>query len=83
MNPVQQRFIIFCAFVALIIGGVAFFIGRSLTGTSDQVDLGGKSKNIQAAEKGPTLTERLGVDDGAAIAIAYGADMQGSLETCG
>jgi hypothetical protein len=83
MNPVQQRFIIFCAFVALIIGGAAFFIGRSLTGTSTEVDLNAKSKNIQAAEKGPTLVERLGVDDGASIAIAYGADMQGSLETCG
>lgn len=83
MNPVQQRFIVFCIFVALIVGGVALIISRGLTSAPGQVDLSGKSKNIQAAEKGATLAERLGVDDGAAIAFIYGADMQGSLETCG
>ena len=29
-----------------------------------------------------TLDERLGVDDGAALAILFGANMRGNLETC-
>ncbi len=82
MNPVQQRFMIFCVFVAVIIVGVALLIGRSLTGTTVEVDLNAKAKNIQA-ERAATLQERLGVDDGASIAFIYGADMEGSLETCG
>lgn len=84
MNPVQQRFMIFCVFVALIVVGIALLIGRGLTSNEPgKVDLSGKSKNIQAAEKGATLVDRLGVDDNASIAFIYGADMQGSLETCG
>ncbi len=84
MNPVQQRFIVFCAFVALIIAGIALLIGKGLTtNESGKIDLNGKSKNIQAAETGATLEERLGVDDNSSIAFLYGADMQGSLETCG
>ncbi|MBI4854115.1 MAG: hypothetical protein HY819_20150 [Acidobacteria bacterium] len=84
MNPVKQRFMIFCAFVVVIIAGIALLIGKGLTTTeSGKVDLGGKAKNIQAAEKGINLEERLGVDDNASIAFIYGADMQGSLETCG
>jgi hypothetical protein len=31
----------------------------------------------------PNLVERLGVDDGYAFAVMYGADIHGSLETCG
>jgi hypothetical protein len=31
----------------------------------------------------PKLKERLGEDDGYAFAILYGADIHGSLETCG
>ena len=31
----------------------------------------------------PKLQERLGQDDGYAFAILYGADIHGSLETCG
>ena len=31
----------------------------------------------------PKLQERLGEDDGYAFAIMYGADIHGSLETCG
>lgn len=83
MNPIQQRFMIFCVFVALIIGGVALIIGKTLTNEPGKVDLNGKSANIQSAQKAITLTERLGVDDNASIAFMYGADMQGSLEHCG
>ena len=77
MNPIQQRFMIFCVFVALIIGGVALIIGKTLTNEPGKVDLNGKSANIQSAQKAITLTERLGVDDNASIAFMYGADMQG------
>ena len=31
----------------------------------------------------PKIKERLGDDDGYALAIMYGADIHGSLETCG
>ena len=31
----------------------------------------------------PKLKERLGDDDGYAFAVLYGADIHGSLETCG
>jgi hypothetical protein len=31
----------------------------------------------------PKLKDRLGEDDGYAFAILYGADVHGSLETCG
>ena len=31
----------------------------------------------------PKLKERLGEDDGYAFAVLYGADIHGSLETCG
>lgn len=31
----------------------------------------------------PKIKERLGEDDGYAMAIIYGADIHGSLETCG
>lgn len=31
----------------------------------------------------PKIRERLGDDDGYALAIMYGADIHGSLETCG
>jgi hypothetical protein len=31
----------------------------------------------------PKIRERLGEDDGYAFAIMYGADVHGSLETCG
>jgi hypothetical protein len=83
MNSVQQRFMIFCGFVVVIIIGVALLIGKGLTAQPGKVDFDGKSKNIQAAEKGATLEDRLGVDDNASIAFIYGADMQGSLDVCG
>ena len=82
MNAVKQRFLIFCFFVAVIVMGVAMLVVRSLSGPP-LVDPMAKSKNITAADKGANLTERLGVDDNAAIAFIYGSDMQGSLDVCG
>ncbi|MCS6884677.1 MAG: hypothetical protein RMM17_03195 [Acidobacteriota bacterium] len=48
-----------------------------------KIDLAAKSANIDAAQRGTTLEEKLGVDDRAAIAFLYGADMMGNLDTCG
>lgn len=47
------------------------------------VDLMAKSQNIDAGQRGFTLQEKIGVDDRAALAFIYGADMMGSLDTCG
>lgn len=47
------------------------------------VDLAAKSQNIDAGQRGFTLQEKIGVDDRAALAFIYGADMMGSLDTCG
>ncbi len=47
------------------------------------VDLVAKSQNIDAGQRGSTLQEKIGVDDRAALAFIYGADMMGSLDTCG
>ena len=83
MNTVKQRFIIFCAFVAVIAMGLGVLVVRTITGGTPEHDPMAKSKNINSAERGLTLTERLGVDDNAALAFLYGADMQGSLDLCG
>jgi hypothetical protein len=45
-----------------------------LTGTT-------ASRAAQDPAKG-TLDERLGADDGAALAILFGANMRGNLDTC-
>jgi hypothetical protein len=36
-----------------------------------------------AGQASPQLAERLGKDDGYALAIHYSGDLHGSLETCG
>jgi len=82
MNSVKQRFLLFCFFVAVIVMGVGILLVRSLSGPP-LADPMAKSKNINAADKGLNMTERLGVDDNAAIAFIYGGDMQGSLDVCG
>ena len=69
MNTVKQRFVLFCFFIAVIIMGAAI--------------LAAKSKNLDMADRGLTLKERIGVDDHSSLAILYGADMQGSLDVCG
>lgn len=82
MNPVKQKFIIFCVFVVVTVMGLGFLVVRTLSGAPD-ADPMAKSKNLNMAERGLTLPERLGVDDKAALAFIYGADMQGSLDLCG
>ena len=39
--------------------------------------------NVSFDLSDPKIKERLGEDDGYAFAIMYGADVHGSLETCG
>jgi hypothetical protein len=82
MNKVKQKFLLFCFFVTIIVLGAAVFVVRSLN-SSPVVDPKAKSKNIDMANRGLTLEERIGVDDRASLAILYGADMQGSLDLCG
>ena len=82
MNKVQQKFILFCFFVTVIVMGAAILVVRSVSGPPP-VDPQAKSKNIDVAQRGINLKERLGVDDNAAVAILYGADMMGSLDVCG
>ena len=82
MNSVKQKFFLFCAFIAIIVMGVGMLIARSISGPPP-VDPNAKSKNIEMADRGLNIKERLGVDDHAALAFFYGADMQGSLDVCG
>lgn len=42
-----------------------------------------KNESLSFDLNDPKLKERLGEDDGYAFAIIYGADVHGSLETCG
>jgi len=40
-------------------------------------------QTASTAQAGPPLADRLGKDDGYALAIHYSGDLHGSLETCG
>jgi hypothetical protein len=82
MNSVKKRFFLFCFFAVVILAGTVFSIVR-LMSSSPSADPAAKSKNAEAAIKGTSLDERLGVDDNAALAFLYGADMRGSLDVCG
>jgi hypothetical protein len=42
-----------------------------------------EDKGVSFDLNDPKIQERLGADDGYALAIMYGADIHGSLETCG
>jgi hypothetical protein len=46
------------------------------------VALSGINNTAQEPAAKGTLDERLGSDDGAALAILFGANMRGNLETC-
>ena len=53
--------------------------GCSRSGGPDSDD---KNESLMDLDD-PKIKERLGEDDGYALAIMYGADIHGSLETCG
>lgn len=46
-------------------------------------DSDGENDSLSFDLNDPKIRERLGEDDGYALAIMYGADIHGSLETCG
>lgn len=46
-------------------------------------DSDGRDDSLSFDLNDPKIKERLGEDDGYALAIMYGADVHGSLETCG
>jgi hypothetical protein len=54
--------------------------GCSRSGPMDTED---RDDSISFDLDDPKLKDRLGEDDGYAFAILYGADVHGSLETCG
>ncbi len=51
--------------------------------TSGTIDVEEEDDTISFDINEPKFKERLGVDDGYAFAVLYGADIHGSLETCG
>ena len=57
-----------------------FYYGCS--GNNDP-DLDDQSVSVNFNINDPKMLEKLGEDDGYAFAIHYGADIHGSLETCG
>ena len=56
------------------------YIGCSGNSDSDTVD---QNVTVNFNINEPKMLEKLGEDDGYAFAIHYGADIHGSLETCG
>lgn len=56
-------------------------INNGCSGSDGEPDSGDDSINFDLND--PKIKERLGEDDGYALAIMYGADIHGSLETCG
>lgn len=54
--------------------------GCTRSGGSDSDD---RDDSLSVDLNDPKIKERLGEDDGYALTIMYGADIHGSLETCG
>ena len=69
-------------FVIMVLAATAAIIdsGCSRNGNLDDID---RDDSISFDLNDPKIKERLGEDDGYAFAIMYGADIHGSLETCG
>jgi hypothetical protein len=65
---------------------IAVFVAGLATinhGCSRSPDSDAEEDSINFDLNDPKLKERLGEDDGYAFAVMYGADVHGSLETCG
>jgi hypothetical protein len=62
---------------------VATFASLNHGCSGGSTDLGELAETFDFDLNEPRLRERLGEDDGYAFAILYGADIHGSLETCG
>jgi len=57
-----------------------FYYGCSHSGASESTAINDDFKPDITA---PKLKEKLGEDDGYSLAVIYGSDIHGSLETCG
>jgi hypothetical protein len=42
-----------------------------------------RAQQIDVSGRGETLAERIGTDDQAVLAIQFGGDLNGNLDTCG
>jgi hypothetical protein len=75
----RRKFLLFL--ITTFIAGLAIINNGCSTDNSDEYNDGDESVNFNIDE--PNMKERLGKDDGYAFAVFYGADIHGSLETCG
>jgi hypothetical protein len=66
--------------VAFVVALSVINNGCSRSGTMDSDD---RDDSLSFDINDAKLKERLGEDDGYAFAVMYGADVHGSLETCG
>lgn len=76
----MRRRISLLAIVTLVAGLIIINHGCSRSGGLDADD---RDDSLGFDLNDPKIKERLGEDDGYAFAIMYGADVHGSLETCG
>jgi hypothetical protein len=74
-----QRLSYFC--ITMVLAGLAIINIGCSSDNSEEYNDGVESINFNIDE--PNMKERLGKDDGYAFAVFYGADIHGSLETCG
>lgn len=67
--------------ITILVAGMAILHTGCSSDNSDEYNDGDESISFNIDE--PNMKERLGKDDGYAFAVFYGADIHGSLETCG
>ena len=68
--------------VIALFAAVITVISHGCSNPSDS-DTDSRNENLSFDLNDQKLKDRLGEDDGYAFAILYGADIHGSLETCG
>ena len=76
----MRRTVSLFVLAALVTGFAIINHGCSRSGAMDADD---RDDSLGFDLNDPKLRERLGDDDGYTFAIMYGADVHGSLETCG
>ncbi|MFP5263196.1 MAG: hypothetical protein ACLGJB_14945 [Blastocatellia bacterium] len=76
----MRRKISLMVIIAFVAALAAFNGGCSRTGTLESDD---RDDSLSFDINDAKIKERLAEDDGYAFAIMYGADIHGSLETCG
>lgn len=71
------------SFLVTVILVAAFAVINHGCSRSGGLDADDRDDSLGFDLNDPKIKERLGEDDGYAFAIMYGADVHGSLETCG